>query len=837
MKTPKPRSIYERTSLREARAAFSNPLLTPLSALAHLALEARQEGKQDALGLPAKRLSRGLSTALALLHALALKTLSSARVIDAYGKAGYRRVKAPADVQKLDLWEVDEVAESLRGKYLLAAAGSGLVAGSFGLVGATTDLPLLAAMALRCLDECALFYGFDPSLPSERRFIVKVLAAAIGPAASAKTASVDEIVQVALTVKKHWETRRFGGISLPMAAQLLRRGAQMISGKKRSRVLGTLGAAATGGVNTWLMMGVLQAGMSAYREKFLLRGLGTKKKRPRTTSVPPAAPGTDISAAATSTVGAAAAAKASASATAGSDGSGRAGVAGGTGRRRPRQRRHQRWQRRWRRQERKAGEGRSRHSLTSAACATRGPSPSSTAVRSSSDLMAAMDRGGEAFLLCRDATTLQVVALVEGSQVTFGRGEEADVRTESPRVSRLHARFSLEGGLIEVHDLASRNGTRVNGTMVRDARAKLEGGDIVDLGPVEVVVARAAHAMRAAVVDPSSIPSSAERDEAIGEGIIVADGSMVKLFAVVRRLAAVTSPVLITGETGVGKEVVAEHVHKWSLREGGPFVRLNCGAVPPDLLESELFGHERDAFAGAARRRTGYFEAAQRGTLLLDEIDAVPLALQAKLLRVLETRTLTLVGGTTEIPLDVRILCATHRDLRRAVTEGGFRQDFYYRLSTFTLEVPPLRERPTELVLLAELFARRFARELGRRTPNLTPAARSLLGSHRWPGNVRELRNVMEHSIVMHDSMTLDAEDIADLSPQKRAAVPRERPNFLRLSTPAIPPLRDQMHDVEREVIRAALKAEGGNRTRAAKRLEMSRRGLIYKMIKYGLRD
>ncbi len=298
VKTPKPRSIYERTSLREARAAFANPLLTPLSALAHLALEARQEGKQDALALPARRLSRALSTTLALIHALTLQTLSTQRVVDGFRKAGYRRVKSIADVQKLDLWEVDEVAESLRGKYLLTAAGSGLVAGSFGLIGATTDLPLISAMALRCLDETALHYGFDPSQPSERRFIVKVLAAALGPAASAKAASLDEVVQVALAVKKHWETRRFRGISLPMAAQLLRKGAQLISGRKRSRLLGTLGAAATGGVNTWLMMGVLQAGLSAYRERFLLRGISSKKKRPRTAASASTPPGATVAASA-----------------------------------------------------------------------------------------------------------------------------------------------------------------------------------------------------------------------------------------------------------------------------------------------------------------------------------------------------------------------------------------------------------------------------------------------------------------------------------------------------------------------------------------------------------
>ena len=449
---------------------------------------------------------------------------------------------------------------------------------------------------------------------------------------------------------------------------------------------------------------------------------------------------------------------------------------------------------------------------------------------------------GEAFLLCRDGAQLQVVALLEGSPVTFGRGAEADVRTDSARVSRLHARFTISAEEVEVHDLGSRNGTMVNGALVRDGTAKLDGGDVINIGPLEVVLARSAHGSRAVALTPTAIPAAtaagaaASGTDQVSEGIIVADSSMVKLFAVVRRLAAVTSTVLVTGETGVGKEVVAEHVHKWSARAAGPFVRLNCASLPENLLESELYGHERGAFTGAERRRTGYFEAAHGGTLLLDEIGEMALPLQAKLLRVLETRTITRLGGTAELPVDVRILCATHRDLRRAVTEGRFRQDLYYRISAFTLEVPPLRERPTELLLLAELFARRFARELGRKAPRFTPAARKLLTGHHWPGNVRELRNVMEHSIVLHDGLTLDSDHLPDLSPDPRGAS-GDRPHFLRLSTPAIAPMREQMHDVEREAIRAALKAEGGNRTRAAKRLEMSRRGLIYKMIKYGLRD
>jgi two-component system response regulator AtoC len=450
---------------------------------------------------------------------------------------------------------------------------------------------------------------------------------------------------------------------------------------------------------------------------------------------------------------------------------------------------------------------------------------------------------GEAFLLCREGGQVQVVPLLESAPVTFGRGAEADVRLDSARVSRLHARFTLHNGQVAVRDLGSRNGTGVKGETIRDAGAELDGGDVVTVGPMEIVLARATHGSRGDAEDDVAV--SADSEIEVAEGVIVADSSMVKLFAVVRRLAAASSTVLVTGETGVGKEVVAEQVHKWSARAASPFVRLNCASLLETLLESELFGHERGAFTGAERRRAGYFEAAHGGTLLLDEIGEMPLALQAKLLRVLETRTIVRVGGTTEIPVDVRILCATHRDLRRAVAEGRFRQDLYYRISTFTCDVPPLRERPTELLLLAELFARRFSTELGRPPPRITPGARAQLMAHGWPGNVRELRNVMEHAIVLHDGPTLDAGDLPELVAQEAwtaATAPSTtsaRPGGLKAGDQdaSSGPIRDRMNDVEREVIRAALAAEGGNRTRAAKRLEMSRRALIYKMIKYGLRD
>jgi transcriptional regulator with PAS, ATPase and Fis domain len=304
---------------------------------------------------------------------------------------------------------------------------------------------------------------------------------------------------------------------------------------------------------------------------------------------------------------------------------------------------------------------------------------------------------------------------------------------------------------------------------------------------------------------------------------VLADRAMVKLFAVARRVAVAQSAVLVSGETGTGKELIAERIHRQSARGTGPFLRLNCASLPEALIESELFGHERGAFTGADRRRTGYFEAATGGTLLLDEIGEMPLNVQAKLLRVLERRAIVRVGGTEEVGVDVRIICATHRDLRREVEAGRFRQDLYYRISTFTLEIPPLRERPTEIVLLAELFAVRIARELGLPHPKLAADVIEALSAHAWPGNVRELRNTMEHAVVMANGVDVRREHLPAL--------------FNAVASPASPGMRGRVEDLERAELVSALAAEGGNRTRAAKRLGLSRRALLYKILKYGLRE
>ncbi|MBM4361858.1 MAG: sigma 54-interacting transcriptional regulator, partial [Deltaproteobacteria bacterium] len=254
------------------------------------------------------------------------------------------------------------------------------------------------------------------------------------------------------------------------------------------------------------------------------------------------------------------------------------------------------------------------------------------------------------------------------------------------------------------------------------------------------------------------------------DGVVVADPAMVQVYQLVRKLSAVQTTVLILGETGVGKEVVAEQIHQWSARATGPFVRLNCASLPETLLESELFGHERGAFTGADRRKLGYLEAAQGGTLFLDEIGELPLAVQVKLLNVLENRQVRRLGGTAEYPIDVRVISATHRDLSAEVARGRFREDLYYRLSAFTLQVPPLRERQGEIPLLGELFARESARRAGMAPLVLDAGALSALARHPWPGNVRELKNAMEHAVVLAEGGRITAEHLPESLRRREAA-------------------------------------------------------------------
>jgi DNA-binding NtrC family response regulator len=292
-----------------------------------------------------------------------------------------------------------------------------------------------------------------------------------------------------------------------------------------------------------------------------------------------------------------------------------------------------------------------------------------------------------------------------------------------------------------------------------------------------------------------------------------------------------TATVLIRGETGSGKELVARRIHLLSPLAGGPFVDLNCGAIPDTLLESEMFGHERGAFTDAKQAKEGLFELADGGTLFLDEIAEMPPKLQAKLLRVLESRTFRRVGGTRDIRVQVRILAATNRDLLGEVEAGRFREDLYYRLSVVPLNVPALRERREDIPPLVRAFLDHYSREMGRTLHGVTAAALERLVAHRWPGNVRELKNTMEHLVLVCGGERIDVEDLPE-SIRRPAAGRRAAGGADALFAPGSVP---SLESVERAAIAHALREVGGNRTRAAQLLGITRQTLRAKIERYGL--
>jgi DNA-binding NtrC family response regulator len=293
-----------------------------------------------------------------------------------------------------------------------------------------------------------------------------------------------------------------------------------------------------------------------------------------------------------------------------------------------------------------------------------------------------------------------------------------------------------------------------------------------------------------------------------------------------------TVTVLILGETGSGKELMARYLHSHSARAAGPFIELNCSAIPEQLLESELYGHEKGAFTDAKQSRKGLFELADGGTLLLDEIGEMDSGLQAKLLRVLETRTFRRVGGQSDITVDVRVIAATHRDLKKEVAEGRFREDLYFRLNVVPIDVPPLRDRPEDLPVLAEHFISRFCRELGRPPARIDAAALAAMREYAWPGNVRELRNVIERVVL------LEAEDV--ILPE-HLPVEIARPSARAgggAGEPAFPPgLVRPLIEIERLAIEHALRVCEGNKTRAAQALGISRQTLRTKLKEEALGD
>jgi DNA-binding NtrC family response regulator len=309
------------------------------------------------------------------------------------------------------------------------------------------------------------------------------------------------------------------------------------------------------------------------------------------------------------------------------------------------------------------------------------------------------------------------------------------------------------------------------------------------------------------------------------DGIVGSSEGMREVLDLAGRVAASDATVLITGESGTGKELLAKGVHFNSGRKGGPFIAVNCAAIPENLIESELFGHVKGAFTGAVRDREGKFELADGGTIFLDEIGDLRIDLQAKILRALQERTVDRVGGGKPVPVDVRVIAATNKDLERGVGEGAFREDLYYRLSVITLHIPPLRERKNDILLLAEHFLGKFKKG---GTLTIAPEALSLLLAYGWPGNVRELENVMERATVLTRGDVILPADLPEKLTRKSG---RATDIILNLPDGGLP-----LEELEKNLIIRALDMHKGNQTRAAEYLRITRPTLIYRMEKYGLK-
>lgn len=310
--------------------------------------------------------------------------------------------------------------------------------------------------------------------------------------------------------------------------------------------------------------------------------------------------------------------------------------------------------------------------------------------------------------------------------------------------------------------------------------------------------------------------------DALG-GLITRDPEMLRICRTIEKVANSGATVMLLGESGTGKEVLARGLHQASNRKNGRFVAINCAAIPENLLESELFGYEKGAFTGAAKTTPGKIETAHGGTLMLDEIGDLPMALQAKLLRFLQERTIERLGARQEIAVDVRIVCATHQDLRRLISEGRFREDLYYRLAEIVVNIPPLRTRVGDAALLAHAFTRRFAQEQNRRSLSLAPDAVRAVEKHGWPGNIRELENCLKRAVIMADGSQITADDLG-------------LPSVGEVVEEPLLDLRTVRDEAEKKAVIAALARSNGNVLKAAEMLGVSRPTLYDVMHRLGLK-
>jgi transcriptional regulator with PAS, ATPase and Fis domain len=412
-------------------------------------------------------------------------------------------------------------------------------------------------------------------------------------------------------------------------------------------------------------------------------------------------------------------------------------------------------------------------------------------------------------------------SLPAAGTITIGRGEDNEVRIDDPLASRKHARLHL-GETMALEDLGSVNGTKIKDRPInRGEKTAIVAGETILIGSSVLIIQH-----RTASRAPLSRPETLRGDEVGLASPMVPQGqAMQDIHNLARRAAAGTINVLVTGETGVGKELLAETVHRLSPRRGKAYVCLNCAALSESLLESELFGHERGAFTGAIQAKPGLLETAGGGTVFLDEVGELPLATQAKLLRVIETREVTRLGSVKPQRIDVRFIAATNRDLEAEVARGTFRRDLYFRLNGITLTIPPLRQRVSEIRRLADTFITQICRELQRPAPLLSGRVLALLEGYAWPGNIRELKNLMERAVLLCSDATIEPEHLplekmSPGSPLLRSEGPPAAAGRI---------LSDEQED-ERLRIMDALGACAGNQSRAAKLLGIPRRTFVAKL-------
>ncbi|MDA5109088.1 sigma-54 dependent transcriptional regulator [Brevibacillus thermoruber] len=416
------------------------------------------------------------------------------------------------------------------------------------------------------------------------------------------------------------------------------------------------------------------------------------------------------------------------------------------------------------------------------------------------------------------------------------------VRSFRPEVMLLDLRMPEPDGMETLRRLQQVDGPRPSVVMmtaygsaadVMEAM-KLGAFDYVqkpfDVARIKQVVARAVHQREPD--EPAGAVRRPTEELTDQPGLVGLSPAMQEVYKLVGRVSTTKATVLIQGESGTGKELIARAIHANSPRAAKPMIPVNCGAIPETLLESELFGYERGAFTGAAGRKPGLFELADGGTLFLDEVGELSMPLQVKLLRVLQDRTLVRLGGVEPVPVDVRIIAATNRDLRELIRRGQFREDLFYRLHVVPIHMPPLRERKEDIPLLVQHFLAKYGRELGKEGCYLSPAALDVLMAYDWPGNVRQLENTIERALVLAGGSAILPEHVEVNPRENEPAGAADGLAAIRIENRT---MRDIIREVEREAIVRALRKERGNRLRTAKRLGISRRALLYKLEAYGL--